>query len=153
MYSLHAGSGLFLLAVLAGLQVRLSPSGLPPDAPAVCFFSQGCLLTLGARANRSLPSWHFERRADNRGGVLHPRWVQSGLVIVLVTPFASLANLAALCWGGASYAQLNKPFNYAGVRTRSPVDFVWASFGDGVSYCLEVGQIQADINPVSTRFY
>lgn len=31
MYSLHAGSGLFLLAVLVGLQVRLSPSGLPPD--------------------------------------------------------------------------------------------------------------------------
>ena len=31
MYSLQAGSGLFLLAVLAGLQVRLSPSGLPPD--------------------------------------------------------------------------------------------------------------------------
>lgn len=31
--------------------------------------------------------------------------------------------------------------------------FVLASLGTGISYCLEVGQIQADINPVSTRLY
>lgn len=78
MYSLQAGSVLFLLAVLAGLQVRLSPSGLPPDPSAACS-STGMFAELEARANWSPPSGHFERRAVNSSGVLHPRWVQTGL--------------------------------------------------------------------------
>lgn len=40
---------------------------------------------------------------------LTPKMGPNRAVIVLVMPFASLANLASLCWGGASYAQLNKP--------------------------------------------
>lgn len=108
MYSLQAGSGPFLLAVLAGLQVRLSPSGLFHRTFQSAASSPGMFVELEARANWLPPSGHFERRAVDSGGVLHPRWVQIRAVIVRVWPSASLANLASLCWGGASYAQLNK---------------------------------------------
>lgn len=60
MYSLQAGSGLFLLALLAGLQVRFSPSPLPPDTCAACS-PTGMFAELGARANWWPPSGHFEQ--------------------------------------------------------------------------------------------
>lgn len=106
MYSLQAGSGPLLLAVLAGLQVSSPPSGLFRRTFQSAASSPGMFVELEARADRLPPSGHFERRAVDSGGVLHPRWVQIRAVIVRVWPSASLANLASLCWGGASYAQL-----------------------------------------------
>lgn len=97
MYSLQAGSGPFLLAVLAGLQVSVSPSGDSSIGhfSRCCFFS-GDVCRVGSPGEPDA-SEHFARRAVDPGGVLHPRWVQTGCNCSSYA-FASLAALASLCW-------------------------------------------------------
>lgn len=74
-----------------------------------------------------------------------PKMGPKRAVIVPVTPPASLANPASLCCRAASYAQLNRSLIIP-ARKHPPA---WLRVGDfRLSYCLEVGPIRADMEPV-----
>lgn len=103
MYTLQEGSGLFLLAVLAGLQVMLFPSGFKRSyrrtlLAACCSCSDGV-----CRVASSTELLSFKRAVQMAYSVMPVlqmstkfdiKRIQNRAVIIIVTPLAVLANRA-----------------------------------------------------------